>query len=228
VSLSLSLSSTFIHLPFALNLSTSSLACPFFSSPCSFSFLFSIPSVSCTLPFHLFCPQTLLLSFPLTLFPHYLTCRFSVHPSQFFFCLFSTSTYSFHSQISAPYINILSIMLSNVNIVLLKSPPYFLSPIRQTHSMCLFVAFSSLPGIPRSSILRSLYYSFDPILPASFCTPPLPGAFLFFNPLICLSTVIPVSSGAVCFFFISVSAFLFFSLFQKFHSVIFSLFPYYI
>jgi hypothetical protein len=31
--------------------------------------------------------------------------------------------------------------------------------------MCLFVAFSRIPGIPLSSILRSLYYSFDPILP---------------------------------------------------------------
>jgi hypothetical protein len=166
--------------------------------------------------------------FPAYTLPSLSNLPFLCPPFSIFFCLFSTSTYSFHSQICAPYINILSIMLSNVNIVLLKSPPYFLSPIRQTHSMCLFVAFSSLPGIPRSSILRSLYYSFDPILPASFCTPPLPGAFLFFNPLICLSTVIPVSSGAVCFFFISVSAFLFFSLFQKFHSVIFSLFPYYI
>jgi hypothetical protein len=37
------------------------------SSPCSFSFLYSIPSVSYTLPYHPFCPQTLPLSFPLSL-----------------------------------------------------------------------------------------------------------------------------------------------------------------
>jgi hypothetical protein len=40
------------------------------SSPCSCSFLFSIPSVSCTFSFHLFCPQTLPLSFPLSLSPY--------------------------------------------------------------------------------------------------------------------------------------------------------------
>jgi hypothetical protein len=59
VSLYLLFSSTFIHLPFALNLSTS-------SSPCSFSFHSSIPLVSCTLSFHPFCPQTLPLSFTLS------------------------------------------------------------------------------------------------------------------------------------------------------------------
>jgi hypothetical protein len=37
------------------------------SFPCFFSFLFSIPSVSCTLPFHPFCPQTLPFSFLLSL-----------------------------------------------------------------------------------------------------------------------------------------------------------------
>jgi hypothetical protein len=48
VSLFLSLSSTFIHLPFALNLSASSLAYAFLG----FFFFFSnIPSVSCTRPF---------------------------------------------------------------------------------------------------------------------------------------------------------------------------------
>jgi hypothetical protein len=42
------------------------------SSPCSFSFLSSIALVFGTLPFHPFCPQTLLFSF--------VTWRFSVHP----------------------------------------------------------------------------------------------------------------------------------------------------
>jgi hypothetical protein len=37
------------------------------SPPCSLTFLSSIPSVSCTLPFHPFCPQTLPLSFSLSL-----------------------------------------------------------------------------------------------------------------------------------------------------------------
>jgi hypothetical protein len=48
-----------------------------------------------------------------------------------------------------------------------------------------------------------------PYIHATFCTPTLPGAFLFFKFLICLSTssaVISVSSGAVCFSFISVPA----------------------
>jgi hypothetical protein len=55
-------------------------------SPCPFSFLSSIPSVSCTLPFHPFCPQLCRSLFrfhsqpiPLTLFPHYVTWCFSVH-----------------------------------------------------------------------------------------------------------------------------------------------------
>jgi hypothetical protein len=55
-------------------------------SPCPFSFLSSIPPVSCTLPFHPFCPQLCRSLFrfhsqpiPLTLFPHYVTWCFSVH-----------------------------------------------------------------------------------------------------------------------------------------------------
>jgi hypothetical protein len=69
VYLPLSLSSTFIHRPFALNLSTSSLTYPFLS-PLLLRVLFflsSIPSVSCTLLFHPFCLQTLPLSFSLSL-----------------------------------------------------------------------------------------------------------------------------------------------------------------
>jgi hypothetical protein len=67
------------------------------SHPRSFSFLYSTQSVSCTLPFRLFCPRTLPLSFPLSLsacssctlrlFPHYVPKCFSVHsqhPSQIF------------------------------------------------------------------------------------------------------------------------------------------------
>jgi hypothetical protein len=91
LSFSLSLSSTFIHLHFALILpilhwhtrsSGSNNLSP--SSPCSFSFLSSIPLVSCTLPFHPFCLQTLPLSFPLSLSAYsssltrYVTWRFSL------------------------------------------------------------------------------------------------------------------------------------------------------
>jgi hypothetical protein len=67
VSLSLSLNSTFIHLSFALNLSTSFLVL-FLSLLLLrvFSFLSSIPLVSDTLPFHPFCPQTLPPSFSLS------------------------------------------------------------------------------------------------------------------------------------------------------------------
>jgi hypothetical protein len=75
VSSSLSLNSTFIHLPFVfkffalLHWHTGSCGstCLSPSSPCSFSFFSSIPLVSCNLPFHPICPQTLPLSFPLSL-----------------------------------------------------------------------------------------------------------------------------------------------------------------
>jgi hypothetical protein len=52
------------HFPFALNVSTSSLAYPFLWL---FSFLFSILLVSCTPTFRPFCLQTLPFSFPLSL-----------------------------------------------------------------------------------------------------------------------------------------------------------------
>jgi energy-converting hydrogenase Eha subunit C len=53
-------------------------------------------------------------------------------PLKYFSCTFSTSSRSFHPKISAPYINILFVMLSNIIILLLKSPLHFLSPILHT------------------------------------------------------------------------------------------------
>jgi hypothetical protein len=83
--LSLSLSSTFIHLPFALNFSTSSL---YFSlspsSPCSFSFspaLRQYPALFPSIHFLFKLCRSLSRfhsqSIPLALFPHYVTWRFS-------------------------------------------------------------------------------------------------------------------------------------------------------
>jgi hypothetical protein len=124
------------------------------SSPCSFYFLSSIPLVSCPLPFHPFCLQTLPLSFPLSL------SAYSSLTLKYFSCTFPTSSCSFHLQISAPDINTLSIMLSNIIILLLKSPPNFLSPIPQTDSTlpssspsykyCSLVLFSYLPSSTHS------------------------------------------------------------------------------
>jgi hypothetical protein len=116
VSLSLSLSSTFIHLPFALN--PSSLAYPFlwwyFSLSLLlrvfFSFLSSIPLVSCTLPFFHFSSNFArsLSHFhshpiPPALFPPLPTPS---TPLKYFSCTLFTSSCSVHPQISALYISI--------------------------------------------------------------------------------------------------------------------------
>jgi hypothetical protein len=71
------------------------------------------------------------------------------------FLAFSTSSCSFHPEISAPYINILSIMFSNIIILLLKSPPHFLSPIPQTHPTTLS-AFLTISQIYALSVALSL------------------------------------------------------------------------
>jgi hypothetical protein len=156
VSLSLSLRSTFIHLPFALNLSTSSLVPSLFF----FVSLQHSASAGCTLPFHSFCPQTLPLSFPLSL-SAYSSCALPSLCNLAFLCpllapisniyfswTLSTSSCSFHPQISAPYINTLSTMLSNIIILLLKSPPHFLSPIPHTHPTTLFTFLRALTFNP--------------------------------------------------------------------------------
>jgi hypothetical protein len=87
VSLSLSLSSTFIHLPFAFNLSSSSLAYSFFSL-WFFSVLLSFFLQHSVSILHSSVPSTLFSHFSalfpactlsLFLFPHYVTWRFSVH-----------------------------------------------------------------------------------------------------------------------------------------------------
>jgi hypothetical protein len=135
VSLSPSLSSTFIHLHFALifpllhwhtRSSGSNYLSP--SSPCSFSFLSNIPLVSCTLPCHPFCLQILPLSFPLSL-SAYSSCTL---PSLCNLAFLSTSSCFFYPQISALYIIIL----------LLKSPLHFL----------LFPKHIPRPYLPSSTI----------------------------------------------------------------------------
>jgi hypothetical protein len=104
---------------------------PFPSSPCSFPFLSSIPLLSCTLPFHPFCLQTLPLSFPLSL---------SACSSYIFLSL---CYLAFLCPLLAPLSNIFpalslpSLVLSILSL-LLKSPPHFLSPILHTHSTTLF------------------------------------------------------------------------------------------
>jgi hypothetical protein len=123
VSLSLSLSSTFIYHSFAFNVLMFLMFLMFpllhwntcFSDSISLSlfllrvFFSSIRLVSCTSPFHPFCLQTL----PLSLSSYYSHTLPAVSLSllKYFSCTFFTSSCSFHPQSSAPYINILSIML---------------------------------------------------------------------------------------------------------------------
>jgi hypothetical protein len=138
--------------------------------------LHSIPSVSWTLSVHLFCPHTLPPSFPLSL-SVYSSCTllslsilafrspFLAPSLKYFSCIFSISSCSFYPQISAPYINILSIMVSNIIILLLKSPPHFLSLIPHTHPTTLF-AFLTISLMCASSLtiplrLTPLDFSFQ-------------------------------------------------------------------
>jgi hypothetical protein len=117
-------------------------------SPRLFSFLYSTQTVSCTLPFRPFSPRTLRLSFPLSLSTCFsCTLPLTMYPGvslstpsthQYFSYTLSTSSCSFHPQISAPYISTLSTMLSNIIILLPNSPPRFLSPIPQTHPTKIF------------------------------------------------------------------------------------------
>jgi hypothetical protein len=132
VSLSLSLSSTFIYFPFGyLSLSISSLVNPFLgsislsaSSLCLlclfFSLQHSVSILNSSIPFIL----SLSFSFPLSF-------------SAYFSCTFSTSSFSFHPKISAPYVNILCIMLSNITILFLKSPPLLSVSYSSNPSHCL-------------------------------------------------------------------------------------------
>jgi hypothetical protein len=103
------------------------------SSPCSFSFLSSIPLVFGTLPFHPFYLQTLPLSFPLSLSP---CSSFTLNLA--FLCPLLAPISNIFLALSLPLlvpsiadlcppINRLSLMLSNIIMLLLKSPPYFLS-----------------------------------------------------------------------------------------------------
>jgi hypothetical protein len=139
VSFFLSLSSTFIHFPFALNLSTSSLSyltlwyisfSP--SSPCSFSFLSNIPSVSCSLPFHPLCPQILPLFFPISISP-YSSCTLpSLCNMAFLYPLLTPISNIFLALSLPPLVPSIPTMLLNI-ITLLKKPPHFLSAIPHTH-----------------------------------------------------------------------------------------------
>jgi hypothetical protein len=106
--------------------------------------LLRVPLVYCTLPFHPFYLQTLLLSFLLSLSAYYSCTRPSL-------CNLRLSVHSHISLVlslpllvpsipRSPYINILSIMLSNIIILLLKSPPHFLSPTPHTHSTTFIIS----------------------------------------------------------------------------------------
>jgi hypothetical protein len=66
-------------------------------------------------------------------------------------------------------------------------------PLCRNYQVICYAPNFSLPSVP--------------YIYASFCTPSLPGSFLFFSFLSTSSTVISVPSSAVCFFFIFISAF---------------------
>jgi hypothetical protein len=145
-----------------------------FSDNISLFFLSSIPLVSCTLPFHSFCLQTLPLFFPLSLsaYSSYILrslcnvaflCPLLAPFSNIFFAL----SCSFHRQTSAPYINtlVLSIMLSNIIIFLLKSPPHFFlsySPNTSHYLICLPHYFSDMCLI-RDSFIECVTQVFEPV-----------------------------------------------------------------
>jgi hypothetical protein len=83
-----------------------------------------------------------LLHSSLTMYPGVSLSTPSTH-LKYFSCSLSTSSCSFHPQISVAYISTLSTMLPNIIILLLKSPPHFLSPIPQTHPTTLFAFFTT-------------------------------------------------------------------------------------
>jgi hypothetical protein len=141
VSLSLSLSSIFflllifrlIHWHICSSGSTS------LSSPCSFSFLSSIPSVSCTLPFHPFCLQTSQLSFPLSLS----ACSSCTLPSPWtlvFLCPLLALLSNIFLALSLPLpVPSIPISLPCPSLCIMLSP---LSLSSQTHPTILFAFFT--------------------------------------------------------------------------------------
>jgi hypothetical protein len=130
--------SLIVFLSLSLSLSLSFFSVFFFSPSFCYSILHSsIPSILSSNFGALFPAFTLslfLLHSSLTMQP-----GLSLSTLTYFSRIFSTSSCSFHLQISAPFINKLSVMLSNIIILLLKSPSHFLSSILQTHPTTLFV-----------------------------------------------------------------------------------------
>jgi hypothetical protein len=187
VSLSLSLSSTFIHLPSALLIfpllhrrtrSSDSISL----SPSSLCFLLfllhsSLPSI---------CLQTLPLSFQLSLSAYSSYTLSSLcnlaFPSSLLVPL-STSPCSFHPQISAPYINTLSIMLSNIIILLPEITSLLSLSYSPNTSHCLIcfpqylsdicrICGSFIECVTQNPSMYLFYFPFFPV-PLIFFTLPL-------------------------------------------------------
>jgi hypothetical protein len=163
VSLSLLLSSTFIHLPLLSifphlhwhTRSSGSISPLSPSSPCSFTFLSSIPLVSGTLPFHSFCPQTLPLSFPRSLSANS-SCTLPKLYNLAFLCpLLAPISNIFHA-LSLPSVipsiprplprtSVYSLSYpQNIIILLLTASPHCLSSIPHTHPLPYLLSSLSL------------------------------------------------------------------------------------
>jgi hypothetical protein len=97
---------------------------------------------------------------------------------KYFSCTLSTSSCSFHPQISAPYISTLSTMLSNIIILLPNSPPHFLSDSANTsnylgrlpHYLSHLRLVRGVAQVPE--LAHSFYLAFFP-LPLALITLPL-------------------------------------------------------